>query len=255
MSIKITNEQLKQFKPYVFENYISELVDHCDKNYPYLKATLGEAQLRQTLTECVDKAEKHGYTQRGPVQFYIDMLIVLGIDCENDLQYPWIKQTIEKNKHLSQISQTSELYAVLVEYLEKITGNQNQCLYKALEKLQLLKLTSLNVKKEHYIEDVHHLLYEIYPEKYQQTAKENITEFIKQGATKAYYDYGFEEANHATLIVLLMFFLGHQFDHDPFYQWASVEKSNTEIGQDIDSKAEKLAARAKIWLTAYLKTE
>lgn len=235
---------------------ITELVAHCNKNFPYLQATLGEEALRQTLTECVNKAEQVGYTQRGPVIFYIEMLIILGIDCENDLQYPWIKQTIEKNKNLSQINQVNELHSLVTEYLEKITGNQNQYLYKALEKVQMLTLNNLGVKKEQYIENVRHFLYEIYPEKYQQTPYENITELIKHGTKKAYYDYGFEEANHAALIVLLMFFLGHQFDHDPFYSWASLEKTNMKVKQlTIEAKAERLASRAKVWLMAYLKTE
>lgn len=42
---------------------------------------------------------------------------------------------------------------------------------------------------------MHHFLYEIYPEKYEQTSYENITEFTKQGTKKAYYDYGFNDFN------------------------------------------------------------
>jgi len=255
MAIKITNQQLERLAPSTFHNYIDKLMVHCNTNFPYLQATLGEDILRQTLAECTNKAEAQGYTQRGPVQFYIDMLIILGVDCENDLQYPWIKQTIEKNKHLSQIGQTSELYTAVIEYLEKVAGDQNQYLHNALEKIQRLTLNNLGVERENYIENVHHLLYEIYPEKYEQIPYKNITELIKQGTKKAYYDYGFEEANHATLIILLMFFLGHQFDHDPFYSWASLEKSNIQTEQSVEAKTEKLGARAKIWLMAYLKTE
>ena len=62
MTITITEQQLKILKPYTYENYISELIEHCDKFFPHLNPTIGEENLLQVLRDAVEKAKKSGFT-------------------------------------------------------------------------------------------------------------------------------------------------------------------------------------------------
>ena len=255
MAIIITEQQLKILEPYAYENYITELVEHCNECYPHLRTTMGEENLRQVLRDAVEKAEESGFTQKGSVQFYIDLLIVFGWDFETDPQYPWIKESIQSDQGKSQIRVSTELFYEVDKYLDAISGKDSEYLFDAAKKLELLTIDNLPVTKNNFIQDMLVVLQDSYPQKYQSTEKDQRIKLIEQGIKKSKNDYQFEQPNHIGLVVILMFLLGHEFDHDPFYKWVSLEKSNqyiegTLVMDQQETIARKLESRAKIWLAA-----
>ena len=260
MAITITDQQLKILEPYAYENYITELVEHCDKKFPHLRKTMGEEKLRQTLRQSVEKAKKNGFTQRGPVRFYIEMLIIFGWDFESDPQYPWIKESLQNNQDLSNFDASMELYREVDKYLDNIYGENNKHLVAVADKLQQLTLDNAKVTEKHFMQDILTLLEEIYPQKYHLAEREQLKKLVEKGIQKSRNDYQFEQLNHIGLVILLMFSFGHEFDHNPFYQWATVEKSNrykegTLIIDYQEKVARKLESRSKIWLSAAMKSD
>lgn len=216
MVIKINQKQLKTLEPYALDNYVSELVLHCDECYPHLKKTMGESKLRQTLKEGIEQAEHSGFTQRGPVQFYIDMMIAFGSGFETDPQYPWIRKVLADNKQLPQIEQSTKLYRLTTDYFERILGPQSQYFFEAAQKIQQLNVDDLHVYKTGFTSYMLKLLQSCYPQKFETSGTQALTALIELGEQKAHQSYGFDQARPAGLIVLLMYLLGHQFDHDPF---------------------------------------
>lgn len=260
MSIKIKDSQLKKLEPYALENYIGELLVHCDECYPHLRKTMGEEKLRLALRDGVEKAEQNGFTQRGPVQFYIDMLVSFGAGFETDPQYPWIHLSLEESKELSQIERTSKLYHLTKDYFEHILGGQSQYFFNAAEKAHKLKLEELEIYKTGFTSYMHKLLKEYYPQKYESSGEEAMTALITQGEKKAEMDYGFTQARPAAIIVALMFLMGHEFDHDPFFEWAKLEKTSSYVDYTliVDNQiftAQKLATRGKLWLQGAVESE
>lgn len=260
MTIKIKDTQLKKLESYALENYITELVAHCDECYPHLRKTMGEEKLRHALKSGVDKAEQSGFTQRGPVQFYIDMLIAFGAGFETDPQYPWIRESLESTKQRPQIERSSALYYLTKDYSEKKLGPQSQYFFKAAEKLQALELEKLHVYKTGFVSYMHKILQEYYPQKYATSGEEAITALIQEGEQKAETRYGFTQARPTAVLVGMMFLLGHEFDNDPFYDWARLEKTSsyvdyTLIVDDQTFTANKLASRGKAWLVAAVENE
>lgn len=260
MAIQITNEQLKKLESYALDNYIRELLMHCDDYYPYLREIMGEEKLCQVLKDCVVKIEQKGVTQRGPIQFYIDMMIAFGFGFETDPQYPWIQKTLERNKHLSQIERSSELYALTKDYFDQILGPQSQYFFEFSGKLQQLTIQELYAYKASFVAYMHKILEDIYPQKYATIAEESITALIVQGTKKAQTSYSFTRASSVAVIILLMFFLGHEFDNDPFYDWARFEKNNSYSGYtsaagDQSFTANKLLNRCKIWFAGAVENE
>lgn len=90
---------------------------------------------------------------------------------------------------------------------------------------------------------MHALLYELYPEKYQQLGKEIMTQVIIKGTEKAYYQYHFEQPSHSALLVTACFSLVHQFDQDPFLPWFSQTHQQNAIHMaeaDMDTKTDAI---------------
>lgn len=260
MAIKIKEKQLKKLEPYALDNYISELVVHCDECYPYLRKTMEESRLRQVLKDCVEKAEQSGFTQRGPVQFYIDMMIAFGAGFETDPQYPWIQKALADNKHLSQIEQSSRLHRLTSDYFDQILGPQSQHFFEAAEKIEQLNVEELHVYKTGFSSYMLKIMQECYPQKYETSGAPALAVLIEQAEQKALQSYGIDQARPTGVIVLLMYLLGHQFDHDPFYSWARLEKTSSYVDYTlvVDNAmvmARKLASRGKIWLRAAVENE
>lgn len=260
MAIRIRDTQLKKLESCALENYIDELVVHCNECYPHLRKTMGEQKLRQALKNGVEKAEQSGFTQRGSVQFYIDMLIAFGAGFETDPQYPWISKALSENKLLPQIEQSTILYSLTQEYSKQKLGQQSQYFFEAAEKLYQLDPETLHVYKTGFDGYMHKILQECYPQKYATSGTDAITALIRAGERKAETAYGITQARPAAIIVLLMFLLGHEFDNDPFYEWARAEKTSsyvdyTLIVDDSMMMAKKLASRGKIWLAHAVESE
>lgn len=259
MVIQISNKQLKRLEPYALDNYINELVVHCDESFPHLKQTMGKESLEQALRQGVNKANEQGFTQRGPVKFYVDLLIAFGYDFDTDPQYYWIQNMLRKNEHLSQIELSTILYKRIKRYSQFTSGEDNQFLYKAAERLDSLSIHNIKVHKDSFIEDVQYLLEYICPEKYELIGSEAIEQLIFKAINKANNEYQFTQVNYVSLITVLMFILGHQFDNDPFCTWAAREKTirltDNNVARNSEIVANRLEKRAKIWLAATLRND
>ena len=58
MAIKIKETQLQKLEPYALENYINELMVHCDESYPHLRKTMGESNLMKVILAVYVKARE-----------------------------------------------------------------------------------------------------------------------------------------------------------------------------------------------------
>lgn len=258
--MQFTENQLEKLKPSTLENYLSELVSYYNEKLPHLQKTLGNEGLRDILRQSVDKARESGFTERGPIRFYIDMLIALGWGVETDPQYPWVEENLHKTRSLSQIERSIELHHQLGNYLNIISGDKSEHIFPVAQRLECLNIDTIEINRKSYINDVDGLLHTIFPQKYSYMAKDDRFLLIQEGTKRAYNSYGFESAHHSALIVVMMFLLGHQFDIDPFYQWANINKTKAYGGGTLatdknDFIAKKLEKRAKIWLKESIKRE
>ncbi len=145
-------------------------------------------------------------------------------------------------------------------YSDFISGENDQYAYAAAEKLLQLSINNVTFHHNTFTKDMLSMLENIYPEKYELSGQESIKELIDTGIKKAQSPYQFRHCNHIALIIILMFFFGHDFDHDPFYNWASMEQTSkyidgTLVEDNSEVLANKLEKRAKIWLVATIKNE
>lgn len=75
------------------------------------------------------RAKNAGYTQRGAVRLYIDMMIIFGEGFERD---PLFKNIVTRNtnENLSQIEKTMNLYSFLNRYINDVYGEGGVFLWK-----------------------------------------------------------------------------------------------------------------------------
>lgn len=92
MSVKINSEIQEILKKHSIDNYLDRLVIHCHTRYSFLKLTMNQIELKNILRKCIDITQQRGFIQEDTTRFYIDLMILLGMEFENDPQYKWIKK-------------------------------------------------------------------------------------------------------------------------------------------------------------------
>lgn len=78
--MEFSDNQVNMLKKVSAENYISEITEHCEIMFPLLIPLQRKDDFRSCIQQSIVLAKKAGYTQRGPVRLYIDMMIILGSD-------------------------------------------------------------------------------------------------------------------------------------------------------------------------------
>lgn len=258
----IRKAQIEVLEQAAVDNFVLDMFRHCREFSPYLTKTLNEKQLEHAIRDGIKRAESHGLDQRGPVRFYLDLMIVLGSSFDTDPQYPWAaeilaKKEVEKTEQtaeteeLSQLQRTEALFDKTADYLEKVDGEKNAYTLEALQELSDRIKAGMSFRKSSFDADMLNLMKEIHPRKYEETGEEPLRKLIKIGRKKGLQTYEFKEPRAVALMVVLSFAFGHEFDKDPFLPWISKTLSKEKTAPE--AKAEELEKRAVIWLDAVLK--
>lgn len=249
----IRDAQIEALKQIAVENFALDMMRHCREFSPHLAKTLSDEQLEAAVNEGISRAGKYGFNLRGPVRFYVDLMIVLGSGFDTDPQYVWAAEILTReDEDLSQMQRSEQLYEKTQEFLEKVDGEENVHTRKALKDLRGKIQSGLTFHRGTFEPDLLALMKEIHPKKYEETGEESLKKLIHDGKEKGRKQYGFNQARSVGLVVVLNFAFGHHFDKDPFLPWISrtLEKDGFETPE---KKAEELERRALIWLDAVLK--
>ena len=247
----IRKAQIKAFEKVAVESYVVELAAHCREFSPHLCKTLSYEELHTAMRQGIERAEAHGFTRRGPVRLYVDLMIVLGGGFDSDPQYAWVREILGANGDLSEMERAEALHARTATYLAKVDGANNVHTLRALADLEALCEGGLTFHPETSEQDTLRLMTKIHPRKVAETGQEALRRLISAGRARGRVNYGFRAARSLTLMAVLMFAFGHQFDSDPLLPWITRTLSRINPS-DPDTTANKLERRALVWLNAVL---
>lgn len=239
MSIKINSEMQKTFKKQSIDNYLDKLVIHCYTQYPYLKSTINHIQLKNILQSCLDIAQKSGFTQEDTTRFYIDLIILFGIEFENDPQYKWLKNILSDYSQFTELTKAEVLYFDTISFLENAYGKKLCNKADIFQKLEIyLKELSIepNLLKTHHLSDnavikqqIVIAITQIAQDKYNATSEEDFDALVTFGIERAKQHLLMTHPTQIIVAVVLMFIFGSHFDEDPFL--TGINKKQGQITQ------------------------
>jgi len=244
--------QIKVFEDAAFEDFVAELCLHCKEYSPDLINILSDEQLDAAVRKGIDRAKVYGFTNRGPIRFFIEMMIAFGSGFDSDPQYPWAAETLAKHEETEQMALSEKLYEAAIPSFEKVFGEDALHSNNALRAMMNKMKTGLNFKRENFKEEMLRLLKEIYPIKCKEVGDDNLRKLIRDGIARGTERYNFRNARSMALMILMKFGLGHNFDTDPFHPWIS-STLKREFQNSPDELAEELEKRALPWFDAVLK--
>ena len=216
MAIHIGEKQLKILEPYVFENYVTELVEHWNSEYPHLKQKMGPKKLREILREGALKAKDDGFDQRGPTRFYVEMMVLFGSGFMTDPQYPWILESLAQDAELLQLQRADRLFYKVDNYLKNIAGENKKHEMEAKAYLGRFDASQTRISSTGMEEQLFDLLKNIHSGRAEHDDENGLKALIDNSLKKAQDQYDYTEPMPQALFVLLAYLYGHEFDEDPF---------------------------------------
>jgi hypothetical protein len=249
-------EHVAAFEQDALRRYEDEMVGHLKGFAGKLCEIRGEPCVRQVIRLGIQRAAQYGFTHRGPVRFFIELMFSFGCDFDTDPQYPWIQGTLRDPELADQTLRAEELYSRWQTFMQHVAGPKKRYTLEALRRLDQAKLEDAQTLFGDFEKRIITGLRKIHPQKTQYVGEPALRVLTAKGIETA-RGYGVTSELGAAVLVALMFGFGHGVTKDPLYPWVS-STLNDPLVKDPNGRAERLYTKAKIYaahLLAYLEAE
>jgi hypothetical protein len=216
--LTIRDAQLAAFRDSALVRFERDMLDHLKSFAPWHANLRDDAYLRDAVRYGRERASRHGFSLRGPIQFFIELSCLLGAAFDTDPQYAWATRILE-DKNEDELFRADRLHAGTMTYLDKVAGPENEHSKAALRRMKSIGVdlvTPGDITFE--ISALDGMRY-LYPEKCEFIGQPALEALIEEGTLFATTHGAVKPADRG-LCVGMMFVLGHGFASDPLLRWA-----------------------------------
>ena len=242
----ISKEQMGVFREAAFHAFENEMLDHLDQFSPPLFKAVGVEQTRKVIQFGMEQARHYGFTLRGPVRFYLDLMLLFGSHFDTDPQYPWAAEILSDQHAGTEMERAERLYEKTMDYRQKVVGPEDAYALAALRNIAIFARQPLALPPDNFIPAMLQEIARIYPQKAAYVGHEALEALIRKGLGGAQRQR-FSTARGAVLVIILMLAFGHGCGNDPLYPWIAKTLMDEAI-VDPEERANRLERKALIWL-------
>jgi hypothetical protein len=246
--LTIRQDQVEAFRQYHLQKFEDEMVQHSKEFSPILSKLLGEVQLRIALRSAMRRANDYGFTNRGPLRLFIEMMFLCGSAFDTDPQYAPVGEVLRSSE--DQMARAERIHQGTLEYLDKVSGPDNINVRKALIELSNLAQAPFGFSTDDLAQRLLEETTRAFPQKVAYCGEKHMNMLIEEGFREA-RRYGFSKPRELALIVVLMFAFGHGCTEDPLYPWISRILRDERIVSPT-ARANRLEKKALTWLSHVL---
>lgn len=243
--MNIRPEQFETFAQASARKFEEQMVAHAREFAPKHCEVLGEDGTRAVVRKGIDGARKYGFTSRGPVQLYLDLMFVLGSDFDLDPQYPWAWQVLVDPGIPGQVPRADRLWERAGQYLDRVAGPENAFAIESLRRLKGVdeaKLRSTPADAARIIGG----LRAMYPQKCDYLGDAGLQALAMRASLRAQARAITTQAG-TLLFAALEFSLGHGFERDPLYPWIGSTLSDPLV-TDPNDRVTRLYEKTMIYV-------
>lgn len=248
--LEIRNEQMKSFAQAALHQFEDEMLVHLGGFSPPLVKTLSDSQLRAVVRLGISQAQQYGFTLRGPVRFYLELMLLFGSYFDNDPQYAWAHEILSDTEGGSEMQRAERLYEKTLDYRREVGGPDDEYAIKALRNISWFAGQPLSIAPDNFIAALERELMLIYPQKAQYIGEAALRALIQKGIEGAQRQR-FSSVRSVVLVCVLMLAFGHGCGADPLYPWIK-RTLEDETLREPEAKAQRLEKRALTWLNQVL---
>jgi hypothetical protein len=242
--MKIRTEQMQAFEEAARRQFDEEMVAHSKGFAPSLCEVISDEQLRVALRSAMTRADSYGFTYRGPIRLFIEMMFLRGSDFDTDPQYPAMEEILRTEG--DQMERAEQIHQEYLNYLDKVSGPGAANVRKALNDLLIFARNPGTYSSNDLVARMLQEMNRIFPQKTAYVGETNLKILIDEALVEARM-YDFLDVRSQALIVILKFAFGHGCTDDPLYPWISRTLKDERI-IDPAARAARLEKKAITWL-------
>ncbi|MEO8130078.1 MAG: hypothetical protein ABI822_23445 [Bryobacteraceae bacterium] len=242
----IRSDQMREFSEAASRSFEDEMVAHLAQFSPPLFNAIKGEQLRLAIRFGIPRAARYGITFRGPIRFYLELMLLFGCHFDTDPQYPWIAEILKDRIADDQMKRASLLYERTRNYRQTVGGPDDQYTLRALRDISMLARQPLPFSAANLVPGMLREMSRVYPEKCNYVGEDRLKLLIRAGMATA-EAYGFSSDRAVALPVVLMFAFGHGCFNDLLYPWIAKTVQDRGI-TDPEGRARRLEKKSSTWL-------
>ncbi len=242
--LKIRSAQMKVFEDAALQRFEDDMMAHSKKFSPRLCEVIGDEQLRVALRQAMKRAGSYGFTFRGPIRLYIELMFLCGSDFDTDPQYSAVGEVL--NASGDQMLRAEQIYEGVLDYQGKVSGLNNINVRQSLEALSIFARMPVTFNANNFVEEMLQEMTRAFPQKAAYVGKEGLIALIHEGRVEV-RKYGFPTVRGEAMLIVLMFAFGHGCTDDPLYPWISRTLKDERI-IDPAARSKRLEKKAVTWL-------
>ena len=226
----IRSSQMETLNANSMNQYKAELCRHLKYYDPHLCETAGDEALEKTVHFGLKRAHECGFTQRGPIRTYLEIMLSLGSDFHRDPQFFWLKTWLQPQDRYQEMDRARYLQFHVVRYLDVVQDGKGENRIEALRKIQqgtldqLIEIGSNDTAKAiRWLESIHALKCRFIG----RSPLESLIELAREEAIKA----ELKEPEGFLLLLGFMFIHGSGVLRDPMHPEVS-EHSLVKIASE-----------------------
>jgi len=205
---------------------------------------LGDAQLRVALSQAMERAAGYGFTNRGTMRLYIELMFFCGSDFDTDPQYPATSELLRSPA--DQMWRAESIHERYIDYLDNVAGPDNINERKALETLSAFARNPPVFSAEGLETMILQEMSRAFPLRATFVGEASLLALIDEARVEA-GKYGFATPRDVALLAILKFAFGHGCTKDPLYPWIFRTLRDERI-VSAEARSARLERKAITWL-------
>lgn len=247
MTLVIRHQQMRQLAEVPLAVFEDNLVQHLRQFAPRLYELRGPEGIRGVARHGIVRARARGFTQRGPVRFWVELMFALGHRFDDDPQLAWVAAALAADA-TDQLGRASALFTAMQRYLAQVEGPDKAWAIAALRRVAAAPWASLVGPGEPFEDEALTAMRQIYPEKAAAVGDAALRRIVAD-AEAAAAARGVDDRPGRALLAGLMFGFGHGVLDDPLYPWVD-DTLQSGRHADANHRAERLSAKTRIYVQA-----
>ena len=247
MTLVIRREQMQRLASVPKAVFEDHLVEHLRQFAPRLFEMRGEAAIRGVVQHGIASAHDRGFTTRGPVRFWVELMFAFGCRFDDDPQLAWVPAALARPA-VDERARAAALYAAMQDWQVRVEGVDKAAAIAALRRVAAAPWTSMVDANGPFVDEALAAMQRIYPEKASAVGGDALRRVV--AAAEAAADrHGIDDRAGRALLAGLMFGFGHGVLDDALYPWID-DTLKSARHADANQRAERLAAKTRIYVQA-----
>jgi hypothetical protein len=215
----IRSEHVKTLGALTREQFIQSMIEHLYGFAPDHAKILGTETLEKIIELGIQRAGSYGFTQKGPVRFYIELMFLLGSDFDTDPQFTWASTILNRPWDDDyELRRTGELFWAMNRFLDAAAGPGKDYIVAGLQRTMAGGLDFVPDPGGDILGQMLRHLGRLAPEQHGTVGEQALRSLIKRGFAAA-RTYNAQTLADQSFVVLLMFWFGHGCLTDLQFPW------------------------------------